>query len=155
MLEGSRSGDVSYSTSKCPTVDQPDGPMLTCCRCWSNYMGRQPQLPLSSITVPKFDVFPMEDADLWTPYTDAGMIQARSQPSRTRAVALQISALCEISSDLLQYFYHPTLMEKALSKQIELKRLSELHTRLEAWRKNLPQEMEPKEGQLPAVLVMQ
>lgn len=97
----------------------------------------------------------MEDADLWYPYTDAGMIQARSQPSRTRAVALQISSLCEISSDLLLYFYHPTNIEKPVGKQAELKKLSELHTRLEAWRKNLPKEMDPKEGQLPSVLVMQ
>ena len=97
----------------------------------------------------------MEDADLWYPYTDSGMIQARSQPSRTRAVALQISSLCEISGDLLLYFYHPSNIEKPIGKQAELKKLSELHTRLEAWRKNLPKEMEPKEGQLPSVLVMQ
>ena len=102
----------------------------------------------------------MEDADLWSPYLDSGMGQANSQPSRTRAVALQISGLCEISSDLLLYFYHPTQFGKQqtqppLGKQAELKKLSELHTRLEAWRKNLPKEMDPKEGQLPAVLVMQ
>lgn len=123
-------------------------------KCWSNYLGRQPQLPASSISVPKFEVFPMEDADLWTPYLDSGQGQAHSQPSRTRAVALQISSLCEISSDLLLYFYHPTHVDKPLSKQAELKKLSELHTRLEAWRKDLPKELEPKEGQLPAVLVL-
>lgn len=83
------------------------------------------------------------------------MGQAHSQPSRTRAVALQISYLCEISGDLLSYFYHPTQMDKPVGKQAELKKLSELHTRLEAWRKNLPKEMEAKEGQLPSVLVMQ
>lgn len=97
----------------------------------------------------------MEDAELWTPYLDSGQGQAHAQPSRTRAVALQISSLCEISSDLLLYFYHPTHLEKPLSKQAELKKLSELHTRLEAWRKDLPKELEPKEGQLPAVLVLQ
>jgi hypothetical protein len=124
-------------------------------RCWSNYLGRQPQLPSSSMTVQKFDVFPVEDADLWTPYLDSGMGQAHSQPSRARAVALQISSLCEISSDLLLYFYHPIHLDKPLGKQAELKKLSELHTRLEAWRKNLPKEMEPREGQLPAVLILQ
>jgi ribosomal protein L13E len=129
--------------------------MLIRIRCWSNYLGRQPQLLLSNIAVPKFDVFPMEDADTWSPYVDSGVGQAHSQPSRTRAVALQISQLCEISSDLLLYFYHPTHLEKPLGKQAELKKLGELHTRLEAWRKNLPKEMEPKEGQLPYVLVMQ
>ncbi|KAL8825186.1 MAG: hypothetical protein Q9191_004564 [Dirinaria sp. TL-2023a] len=123
-------------------------------KCWSNYLGRQPQFPASSISVPKFEVFPMEDADLWTPYLDSGQSQAHSQPSRTRAVALQISSLCEISSDLLLYFYHPTHVDKPLSKQAELKKLSELHTRLEAWRKDLPKELEPKEGQLPSVLVL-
>ena len=92
---------------------------------------------------------------MWSPYLDSGMGQANSQPSRTRAVALQISVLCEISGDLLLYFYHPTQLEKPISKQAELKKLSELHTRLEAWRKNLPKELEPREGQLPAVLVMQ
>lgn len=130
-------------------------PLLICYRCWSNYLGRQPQLPLSSIAVPKFDVFPTEDADIWSPYLDSGVGQAHSQPSRTRAAALQISQLCEISSDLLLYFYHPTHLEKPLGKQAELKKLGELHTRLEAWRKNLPKEMDAKEGQLPHVLVMQ
>ncbi|KAL6719072.1 hypothetical protein ACLMJK_003307 [Lecanora helva] len=123
-------------------------------KCWSNYLGRQPQLTLPTIAVPKFDVFPMEDADTWSPYTDSGVGKANSQPSRTRAVALQTSQLCEISSDLLIYFYNPQQLEKPLGKQAELKKLSELHTRLEAWRKNLPKEMEPKEGQLPNVLVM-
>ncbi|KAI9821639.1 MAG: Nitrogen assimilation transcription factor nit-4 [Pycnora praestabilis] len=123
-------------------------------KCWSNYLGRQPQLPVDNITAPKFEVFPVEDADIWSPYTDMGMGQANSQPSRTRAVALQISNLCEISSDLLIYFYHPTHMEKPVGKQTELKKLGELHTRLEAWRKNLPKEMEPKEGQLSSILVM-
>ena len=124
-------------------------------RCWSNYLGRPPQLPPSNITVPKFDVFPDEDADLWSPWTDSGLGQLHIQPSRTRAVALQISLLCEISSDLLFNFYHPSHIDKALGKQAEQKKLSELHTRLEAWRKNLPKEMEPREGQLPNVLVMQ
>lgn len=100
-------------------------------------------------------MFPTEDAELWTPHLDSGVGQANSQPSRIRAVALQISALCEISGDLLLYFYHPTHLEKPLGKQAELKKLSELHTRLEAWRKHLPKELEPKEGALPAVLVMQ
>ena len=109
---------------------------------------------MSNITVPKFDVFPTEDSEPWSHYTDAG-IQASNQPSRTRAIALQISYLCEISSDLLLYFYHPTNVEKPVGKQAELKKLSELHTRLEAWRKQLPKEMEARDGQLPNVLVMQ
>jgi hypothetical protein len=70
-------------------------------------------------------------------------------------VALQISLLCEISNDLLLVFYHPQSLDKPLSKQAELKKLSDLHTRLEAWRKKLPKEMEPKEGQLPNVILMQ
>lgn len=97
----------------------------------------------------------MEDADMWSPYLDTGVGKTHTQPCRTRAVALQTSQLCEISSDLLLYFYHPHQLEKPLGKQAELKKLSELHTRLEAWRKNLPKEMEPREGQLPNVLVMQ
>ena len=86
---------------------------------------------------------------------DAGTGSAHAQAARTRAVALQTSQLCEISSDLLLYFYHPNQLEKPLGKKAELKKLSELHTRLEAWRKSLPKEMEPKEGQLPNILVMQ
>ncbi|MCJ1387092.1 Nitrogen assimilation transcription factor nit-4 [Xylographa soralifera] len=124
-------------------------------KCWSNYLGRAPIFHLSNITSPKFDVFPMEDAEMWSPWTDSGLSQAHTQPSRTRAVALQISSLCEISSDLLSNFYNPTHVEKPLGKQAELKKLSEIHTRLEAWRKDLPKEMEPKEGQLPNILVMQ
>jgi hypothetical protein len=112
-------------------------------------------LPLSSITTPKPDVFPDEDSDLWSPYTDSGLVQAHTQPARTRAVALYISKLSEISSDLLISFYHPTQLDKPPTKQAELKKLSDLHTRLEAWKKDLPQEMEPRDGQLPQVLLMQ
>ena len=124
-------------------------------KCWSNYLGRLPQLATSNVTVQKYDVFPDEDSDIWSPYTDTGVSQLHSQPSRTRAVALQISALCEISSDLLIFFYHPQSLEKSMGKSAELKKLSELHTRLEAWRRDLPKEFEPKEGQLPNVILMQ
>jgi hypothetical protein len=110
---------------------------------------------MTSITVPKFDVFPEEDADTWSAWTDKGLDQTHSQPSRTRAVALQISALCEISNDLILTFYHPSQSSKPVGKQAEVKRLSDFHTRLEAWRRALSKEMEPKEGQLPNVLVMQ
>ncbi|RDW80481.1 putative pathway-specific regulatory protein nit-4 [Coleophoma crateriformis] len=123
-------------------------------KCWSNYLGRLPQLSTANITAPKYDVFPDEDADFWSPYTDNGVSQLHSQPSRTRTIALQISSLCEISSDLLVFFYHPQHIEKSVGKSQELKRLSELQTRLEAWRKDLPTELEPKEGQLPNVLLM-
>ncbi|KAF2395695.1 hypothetical protein EJ06DRAFT_571259 [Trichodelitschia bisporula] len=123
-------------------------------KCWSNYLGRLPQLPASVITVPKFEVFPHEDADIWAAYTDHGVNEAYAQPSRTRAVALQISALCEISSDLMSYFYNPTDLDKSKGKQSELKKLSAIHQRLEAWRRNLPRELEPKEGGLPSMLVM-
>lgn len=123
-------------------------------KCWSNYLGRLPQLPVSNITVAKYDVFPDEDSAPWSPYTDNGVGQVQ-QPSRTRAIALQISGLCEISSDLLLFFYHPQQLERSAGKTAELKKLSELHMRLEAWRKDLPKEFEPKEGQLPNVLLMQ
>ncbi|KAJ4351529.1 uncharacterized protein N0V89_006872 [Didymosphaeria variabile] len=55
-------------------------------RCWSNYLGRLPQLPRAIVTVPKPEVFPTEDAEIWSAYTDSGVSQAHSQPSRTRAV---------------------------------------------------------------------
>lgn len=100
-------------------------------------------------------MFPEEDAELWSPYTDSGAVQELAQPARTRAVALQISKLCEISNDLLAFFYHPAPVQKQPSRQVELKKLSDVHTRLEAWRRALPAEMEPKEGQLPPVLLMQ
>lgn len=124
-------------------------------RCWSNYLGRQPQLTTSNSNVPAIDVLPNEDAELWSPYTDSGIGHEHTQPSRTRAVASLISRLSEISGDLLTFFYLPTSQEKPHSKQAELKKLSEVHTRLEAWKKNLPRELESKEGQLPQVLVMQ
>lgn len=123
-------------------------------KCWSNYLGRLPQLPCSAITVPKFDVFPDEDSSSWAPYTDSGFMSARSQPARTRAVALQISVLCEISNDLMRHFYNPSDMDKSRGRQTELKMLSDIHTRLETWRRNLPAEMEPKEGGLSSVLTM-
>lgn len=152
-LGESRSGVAFYSTSK--SIACTSTQISKVYRCWSNYLGRQPQLPPSSIAVPKFDVFPSEEADTWAPYVDSGVSQAHAQPSRLRTVALQITSLCEISSDLLLYFYHPNNIEKPMGKQTELKKLSKLHTRLEAWRKGLPKELEAREGQLPSALVMQ
>ena len=124
-------------------------------RCWSNYLGRQPQLTAQNTSVPKFEVLPNEEAQLWAPYTDSGANQKYIQPARTRTVALQISSLCEISGSLLAFFYHPAAIEKPIAKQPELKKLSEIHTRLEAWKKDLPKELEPREGQSPHFLVMQ
>lgn len=124
-------------------------------KCWSNYLGRLPQLPKNSYNVPKYDVFPDEDAMMWSPYTDAGFDQSSKQPARTRATGLQLSKLCEISSDLLLFFYHPNHIGRSSGKYVELKKLSELHRRLEDWKAELPQEFEPKEGQLPNVILMQ
>ncbi|KAK5998234.1 Nitrogen assimilation transcription factor nit-4 [Cladobotryum mycophilum] len=123
-------------------------------KCWSNYLGRLPQLPKNCFNVSKFDVFPDEDAALWSPFTDKGFDESLAQPSRTRAVAIQLSKLCEITSDLLLFFYHPSYIKKSSSKSLELKKLSELHQRLEEWRRDLPKEFEPKEGQLPNVILM-
>ncbi|KAI0019500.1 fungal-specific transcription factor domain-containing protein [Xylariomycetidae sp. FL0641] len=123
-------------------------------KCWSNYLGRLPQLPKNSYSVPKYDVFPDEEAEDWCPYTDTGFDEGAKQPSRTRTIGLQLSKLCEISSDLLLFFYHPNHIGRSSGKSVELKKLSELHRRLEDWRKELPKELEPKEGQLPnAILV--
>lgn len=101
------------------------------------------------------EILPNEEAGLWSPYTDAGVCRENTQPSRTRAVALHIFKLSEISSDLLLSFYLPMSPEKPPPKQVELKKLSEIHTRLEAWKKELPRELESKEGQLPQALLMQ
>lgn len=92
---------------------------------------------------------------MWSPYTDSGIIQAHAQPARTRAVALQLSKLAEISGDLLASFYNPTQIDKPISSKAELKKLSDVHTRLEAWKQALPPELEAREGQLPQVLLMQ
>ncbi|KAI3329433.1 fungal-specific transcription factor domain-containing protein [Xylariaceae sp. AK1471] len=123
-------------------------------KCWSNYMGRLPQLPKNSYSVPKYDVFPEEDAEGWCPYTDSGFDEGSKQPARTRTVGLQLSTLCEISSDLLLFFYHPSHIGRSSGKSVELKKLSELHRRLEEWHKQLPAELEPKDGQLPNVILM-
>jgi len=123
-------------------------------KCWSNYLGRLPQLPKNSFNVPKYDVFPEEDAQDWSPYTDTGYDEVNRQPSRTRAVGLQLLKLSEISSDLLLFFYHPNHIKRSYSKSVELKKLSELHRRLEEWRKDVPKELEPKDGQLPNVILM-
>lgn len=125
-------------------------------KCWSNYLGRLPQIPKNSYNVPKYDVFPTEDAAPWSAYTDDGFDRSvPAQPARTRAVGLELSKLCEISSDLLLFFYHPNHIGRSSGKSVELKKLSELHRRLEEWRKELPKEFEPKEGQLPNVILVQ
>lgn len=123
-------------------------------KTWSNYLGRLPQLPKNSYNVSKYEVYPDEDSESWTPYTDSGFDQSLSQPSRIRAVGLQLTKLCEISSDLLLFFYHPKHIGRSSGKAVELKKLSELHRQLEDWRKDLPSEFEPKEGQLPNVILM-
>lgn len=124
-------------------------------KTWSNYLGRLPQLPKNSYNVSKYEVYPDEDAEAWAPYTDNGFDQSQGQPARTRAIGLQLSKLCEISSDLLLFFYHPKHIGRSNGKSIELKKLSELHRQLEDWRKELPAEFEPKDGQLPNVILMQ
>jgi hypothetical protein len=124
-------------------------------KCWSNYLGRLPQLPKGSYSVLRYDVFPDEDAELWSPYTDNGFDQSSKQPARTRAIGLQFLKLLEISSDLLLFFYHPNHIGRSSGKAVELKKLSELHRRLEDWRKDLPKEFEPKDGQLPNVILVQ
>jgi len=158
---GGLSGGLAAGTDRSIDEEEDDARRITfwgCFlfdKCWSSYLGRLPQLPTSLITVPKFVVFPDEESASWVPYTDSGFMQARAQPARTRAVALQISALCEISSDLMRFFYNPSDMDKPRGKQAELKMLSEVHTRLESWRRDLPAELEPKEGCLSSILTMQ
>lgn len=124
-------------------------------KTWSNYLGRLPQIPKNSYNVPKYDVFPDEDGEPWAPYTDNGFDASLRQPARTRAVGLQLSKLVEISSELLLFFYHPKHIGRSSGKSVELKKLSELHRQLEDWWKELPAEFEPKEGQLPNVILMQ
>ncbi|KAH6635351.1 fungal-specific transcription factor domain-containing protein [Chaetomium sp. MPI-SDFR-AT-0129] len=123
-------------------------------KCWSNYLGRLPQIPKNTYNVPKYDVFPDEDAEMWSPYTDSGFDRSFKQPSRTRAAALHLSTLCEISSDLLLFFYHPNHIGRSGGKNVEVKKLSELHRRLEEWKKELPSEFEARDGQLPHVILM-
>ncbi|KAF2482956.1 fungal-specific transcription factor domain-containing protein [Neohortaea acidophila] len=122
--------------------------------CHSNYLGRLPQLPNSMITVHKIDAFPNEEAEEWTPYTDSGTQNSHSQPARYRAVALHITKLCEISNDIMLGFYNPSHTETVRSRAAELKKLSALHIRLEDWRRELPKELEAREGALPSVLIM-
>jgi hypothetical protein len=105
--------------------------------------------------VAKFEVFPDEDAEPWQAWNDAGQSIIGLQPARTRAIALQLSKLCEISNDLILTFYRPTQLGKPLKKQAEVKLLNEFHNRLDAWQKDLPKEFEPCEGQRPNVLIMQ
>lgn len=124
-------------------------------KAWSNYLGRIPLIPNNSFNVSKFNVFPDEDSELWAPFPDTGVDHSLAQPSRIRASALQMSKLCEISSDLLIFFYHPNHIGRSSGRAVELKKLSELHRRLEDWRRQLPIEFEPKEGQLPNVILMQ
>lgn len=124
-------------------------------KCWSNYLGRLPQIPKNSFNVSSIDVFPDEDSAMWAPFTDKGFDETLAQPCRTRAVALELFKLCEISSDLLIFFYHPRQVKRSISKAVELKKLGELHQRLEEWRRDLPKEFEPKEGQLPNVILIQ
>jgi hypothetical protein len=111
------------------------------------------------VTVPKPDVFPSEESDNWVPYTDDGGILDAAQPSRIRAISLQITNLCEISNDILLSFYNPNppsskSLPKSSPRSSEFKKLGDLFSRLEAWRKNLPAELEARGGSLPSALLM-
>ena len=132
-------------------------------------MGRMPQLPTSIASVPKYIVIPAEDSAQWYPYTDVGKSVISAQPARTRAIALQILELCEISSEILIQFYNPTpprkfsgMINLAPRKSSipgamggsEIRNLGVLWHRLEDWRKKLPRELEPQQGCLPPVLLM-
>ncbi|KAG6031734.1 Nitrogen assimilation transcription factor nit-4 [Claviceps citrina] len=123
-------------------------------KCWSNYLGRLPQLPKASCNTSRPDICLEEDAATWSPLTDKGFDGSFQRPSRTRSAALQLASLCEISSDLLVFFYHPNHIGRSRSKSAELKQLSEIHQRLEQWRNALPQHFEPMDGQLPNVILM-
>ncbi|KAG5927712.1 Nitrogen assimilation transcription factor nit-4 [Claviceps africana] len=123
-------------------------------KCWSNYLGRIPQLPKASCNTSRFDICLEEDTAMWSPLTDTGFDASFERPSRTRSAALQLASLCEISSDLLVFFYHPSHIGRSRGKSAELKKLSDIHQRLENWRKALPQHFEPTDGQLPNVILM-
>ncbi|KAL4802276.1 fungal-specific transcription factor domain-containing protein [Aspergillus unguis] len=123
-------------------------------KCWSNYLGRQPQFTTANSSACSVEILPSEESTLWSPYTDTGPRHEYAQPSRTRTVAVQIFKLSKISGDLMVSFYDLTPTRKPPSKQLELKKLSEIHTRLEAWKKDLPKELDPREGQLPQALLM-
>ena len=132
-------------------------------------MGRMPQLPTSIASVPKYIVIPAEDSAQWYPYTDVGKSVISAQPARTRAVALQTLELCEISSDILIQFYNPTPPRKfsgvmnlgsrnnsipGAMGNSDIRNLGVLWHRLEDWKKKLPRELEPQQGCLPQVLLM-
>ncbi|KAG5984314.1 Nitrogen assimilation transcription factor nit-4 [Claviceps digitariae] len=123
-------------------------------KCWSNYLGRLPQLPKASCNTSPVDICPEEDAAMWSPLTDMGFDASFERPSQTRCAARQLAGLCEISSDLLVFFYHPNHIGRSRGKSAELKKLSEIHRRLEHWRESLPQTFEPTDGQLPNVILM-
>ena len=124
-------------------------------KCWSNYLGRLPQLHKMSFNVGYIDVFPDEDSEPWAPLSDKGFDMSRQQPARTRGIAVNLFKLCEISSDLLVFFYHPTQGEEPKGKWGEMKKLDEVYQRLEAWRKELPKEFEPRAGSLPNLILVQ
>ncbi|KHN97909.1 pathway-specific nitrogen regulator [Metarhizium album ARSEF 1941] len=123
-------------------------------KCWSNYMGRLPQLVKTACNVTKFNIDNEEDSSTWSPLSDKGLDKSFELPSRTRSAALQLISICEISSDLMVFFYHPSHIGRSRGKSTELKKLSEIHQRLEHWHKTLPKEFEPAEGQLPNVILM-
>jgi hypothetical protein len=52
-------------------------------------------------------------------------------------------------------FYNSIDMNEANGRQAEPKKLSEIHMRLEIWRRELPKELEAKEGGLPHIFVIQ
>jgi len=126
-----------------------------------------PQLPSSMASVQKYIIIPSEDAAIWCPYTDVGKSMISAQPARTRAVALQITELCEISSDILIQFYNPnpkkptggissggwTTNTTGGMGMADIRNLGVLWNRLEDWRKKLPRELEPQQGCLPPVLL--
>ncbi|CAK7243683.1 MAG: hypothetical protein STHCBS139747_005209 [Sporothrix thermara] len=65
-------------------------------KAWSNYLGRLPQLPKNSYSVPKYDVFPGEDAEIWSPFTDAGFDMSHSHVSPRRICTSNAGAISKL-----------------------------------------------------------
>ncbi|KAI5296621.1 hypothetical protein KEM52_005572 [Ascosphaera acerosa] len=123
---------------------------------WSAYLGRQPQLTSTNLTVVMLSSNSEdEQCDPWSPYTDAGIIREElAQPPSTRTIAQFMVRSSEISDDLLTTFYHPALRDKVMSRQEQLRQFNRISKKLEGWRADLPREIQVGPSALPNVLLM-
>jgi hypothetical protein len=115
---------------------------------WSIFLGRVPQLPSTIVGISKPNILAPIESEPWQPYSDHGVPYGAQQPCRIQSVAVYFAEVSEILGDVLTLLYAP-------KERVTLQILNATYSRLKDWKKQLPEDMAPKSGSLPSILLLQ